>query len=278
MKDKIEKNLYFIRHFGIKIRDDHVASFAAHAALFMVMSIFPLTMFLFTFIRRLPLELDILIQYIDRYMPEVIQPLSRTILSEVYKESAGSFTLLTLFITLYCASKGFYAIRLGLNAVYGIRETRHYFWNYCIAILYVIVFVIMIILTFVLVVFGERIVDAFLLLLPQYFRFEILIHIARYAVAFTILTVFFLLLYLNVPNRKSKVQYEIFGACFTTIGWTVYSYAFSFYIAHLANYSITYGSLATMIVFLMWFYFSMYILFLGAELNVMMSGSKYQKK
>ena len=128
----------------------------------------------------------------------------------------------------------------------------------------------MLFMTFVIVVLGEEIVDALLLLLPQFFPFELLIHIGRFFVMFIILSFFFLVMYLNIPNRKSQVKRELPGAIFTTLGWMLYSYAFSFYISHLANYTVTYGSLATMIIFMVWFYSSMYILFLGAECNVVL--------
>jgi membrane protein len=77
---------------------------------------------------------------------------------------------------------------------------------------------------------------------------------------------FFLLVYMNVPNRKSKVRYELPGAIFSTIVWMVYSWAFSFYISNYANYSVTYGSLATIVIFILWLYVTMNIVFVGAEI------------
>jgi membrane protein len=75
---------------------------------------------------------------------------------------------------------------------------------------------------------------------------------------------------MNVPNRKSKIRYEIPGAVFSTIVWLVYSWAFSFYISNFANYSATYGSLATIVIFILWLYWTMNIVFVGAEINVVL--------
>lgn len=270
IKTKIMKLIRMGRCLGLKIRYDYVSSFSAHAALFMIMSLFPLTMFLATFIRRLPFSVERVGICLQQYVPETISPLTKQILKEVYSDSRESLTWITLLVTIFCASKGFYAVRQGLNAVYGIRETRNVILRYVIAIVYVIVFVCMIVLTFIILVLGEELVNLILFMLPQFFRFEFLIHIGRFLVAFFILTFFFLVMYLNIPNRKSKIRYELPGALFTTLGWTGFSYAFSYYISHLANYSVTYGSLATMIIFMVWFYSSMYILFLGAECNVIL--------
>jgi membrane protein len=73
-----------------------------------------------------------------------------------------------------------------------------------------------------------------------------------------------------VPNRKSKLRYELPGAVFSTIVWMVYSWAFSFYISNYANYSVTYGSLATIVIFILWLYVTMNIVFIGAEINVVL--------
>jgi membrane protein len=81
---------------------------------------------------------------------------------------------------------------------------------------------------------------------------------------------FFMLVYMNVPNRKSKVRYEMPGAVFSTVVWLVYSWAFSFYISNFANYSATYGSLATIVIFMLWLYWTMNIVFVGAEINVVL--------
>jgi membrane protein len=75
---------------------------------------------------------------------------------------------------------------------------------------------------------------------------------------------------MHVPNRKSKVRYEMPGAIFSTIVWLVYSWAFSFYISNYANYSVTYGSLATIVIFILWLYGTMNIVFVGAEINVVL--------
>lgn len=269
-KDVTEKLIQIVKRLRVKVQEDYLASFSAYAALFIIMSLFPLIMFLSTFIKRLPFGMEKMSMYVDQYIPGMVKPLVNQIISEVYYIDTSNLKWITLLVTIFCASKGFYAIRQGMNVVYGIRESRNIVARYVIASVYVVIFVLMLFMTFVIVVLGEEIVDALLLLLPQFFPFELLIHIGRFFVMFIILSFFFLVMYLNIPNRKSQVKRELPGAIFTTLGWMLYSYAFSFYISHLANYTVTYGSLATMIIFMVWFYSSMYILFLGAECNVVL--------
>jgi membrane protein len=87
-------------------------------------------------------------------------------------------------------------------------------------------------------------------------------------VGLIILLVFFLIIYVVIPNRKTKVMNELPGAMVCAGGWMGFSYAFSYYIDH-SNYSSMYGSLTTIVLFMLWMYFCMYILFIGAEINLM---------
>ena len=48
-------------------------------------------------------------------------------------------------------------------------------------------------------------------------------------------------LYIVVPNRKSRIKYELPGAIFTALGWTIFSYVFSIYVAMSTGFAITYG-------------------------------------
>ncbi len=122
----------------------------------------------------------------------------------------------------------------------------------------------------VLIVLGNHIFDWLIQLIPGLVVFTNLFRYGKYLCMIVFLIIFFLLIYMNVPNRKSKIRYEIFGALFSTAVWLVYSWAFSFYISNFANYSVTYGSLATVVIFILWLYGTMNIIFVGAEMNVVL--------
>ena len=93
----------------------------------------------------------------------------------------------------------------------------------------------------------------------------------RSLVTMAILTLFFLLLYIALPNRKSNIFRELPGAIITAGGWLGFSFLFSFYIDHMGNFSYTYGSVAALAICMLWLYFCMYILFIGAEINMVLS-------
>ena len=61
------------------------------------------------------------------------------------------------------------------------------------------------------------------------------------------------------------------GAMISATGWVSFSILFSFFIDNFSNYSKLYGSLAAVMVLLLWMYVCMYIMFIGAEINFILS-------
>lgn len=265
------KNIYEIAYsFVRKIKYDHVSSFAGHAALFLLMSLFPMAMYCISMFQYLPIDTGRFTAYLLGVIPESFTPLLNQILAEAYAESTTMVKSFTVLGMLFCASKGVYAVIIGMNAVYGIRETRGTVLLYILAVVYMVVFFAAMGLMMVLIVLGNEIYNWLVGFIPGMAVFRTWFQYGKYLCMLVFLILFFLLVYMNVPNRKSRLRYEFFGALFSTIAWLVYSWAFSFYISNYANYSITYGSLATIVVFILWLYGTMNIIFVGAEINVVL--------
>lgn len=234
--------------FITKVKYDHVSSFAGHAALFLLMSLFPMAMFCISMFSYLPIDTVRFTQYLINIIPEGFTPLLNQILEEAYAESTTMMKSFTIIVMLFCASKGVYAVIIGMNAVYGIRETRSTPLLYALAVSYVVILFAAIGLMMVLIVLGNNIFNWLLQFVPGLSVFSSLFRYGKYLCMLVVLIIFFLLIYMNVPNRRSKIRYEFFGALFSTIAWLVFSWAFSFYISNFGNYSVTYGSLATVVV------------------------------
>ena len=265
------KTIYQIGYsFVRKVKFDHVSSFAGHAALFLLMSIFPMAMFCISIFSYLPIDIGRLTQYLLTIIPEGSLPLVNQILAEAYAGSTTIMTSFTMLVMLFCASKGVYAVIIGMNAVYGIRETRGTMLLYALAAAYVVIFFAAIGLMMILIVLGNNIFNWLLQFVPGMIAFDRLFRYGKYLCMLVFLLVFFLLVYMNVPDRSSKIRYEFFGALFSTVAWLAYSWAFSYYISNFANYSVTYGSLATVVIFILWLYGTMNIVFVGAEINVVL--------
>ena len=76
------------------------------------------------------------------------------------------------------------------------------------------------------------------------------------------------LLYRFGPSRAApRWQWVAPGAILATVLWLVVSVLFSFYVGHLSSYDAMYGSIGAVVGVMMWFYVTVYVVLLGAELN-----------
>ena len=75
------------------------------------------------------------------------------------------------------------------------------------------------------------------------------------------------LIYIIAPSTEVKSQDTTKGALFTTIGWTLATFIFSFYLKYFAHYDIIYGNLSSIIILMMWLYMIAYIFVLGLAIN-----------
>ncbi len=81
-------------------------------------------------------------------------------------------------------------------------------------------------------------------------------------------TLSLMIVYRIGPSRQAaRWRWLGWGSAFTALAWLVASGIFSFYIAHFADYNVTYGSLGAVIGFMLWIYVSVFVLLIGAELN-----------
>lgn len=262
------------RTFTAKLRDDSVSAFAAQAAFFIILSFFPFVMFLLTLLNYLPVSAEDLRVFASGIFPDTVSNLLNTIFSELVDKSSGAVLSVTVVAALWSASRGMLALVRGLNAVYQLKETRNYFLIRSVSILYTLGFAALLIVTLILLVFGNQLYGFIMEKLPVLGDLALFIMSLRFLVTAAILTLFFLLLYLIIPNRKSRFLQELPGAVLTTAGWLGFSFLFSFYIDNMKDYTYTYGSLTTLAVCMLWLYFCMYILFIGAEINMLLTTGK----
>ena len=69
------------------------------------------------------------------------------------------------------------------------------------------------------------------------------------------------------PDRAIPSYSVNGGAIFTTVGWILFTKLYSYYISHFANYSIFYGSLANIVILMVWVYFLSYVFVIGMAMN-----------
>jgi membrane protein len=90
----------------------------------------------------------------------------------------------------------------------------------------------------------------------------------RWVLMAALMVVALAVLYRYGPSRaRARFQWISPGAIGATILWLIGSIAFSLYVRYFGSYDKTFGSLGAVVILLMWFYISAYVVCLGAELN-----------
>lgn len=265
-----------IKRFLIKMESDHLSAYAAQSAYFVMLSSFPFFMMLFTLIQYTPLTKSDLLRTAVDIMPSNIDPLIISIIDEVYSKSSAIVSV-TALLAAWTAGKGVLAITKALNSVYDTLETRTYVILRFRAAVTMVGFVVAIVLSLVFIVFGNKL---FVFIAKQYPLFSDVTKVLNemkvvFVLAF--LVVLFWIMYRYLPDKKVPLFHQLPGAILAAVGWIAFSYGFSIYFDYSSGFSNMYGSLTTLIIVMLWLYSLMYIMLLGAEVNVIFGGSILKK-
>lgn len=261
----------FIMDFLRRLRDDHVSSFAAETTLFMVISFFPFLMFLLTLLEHLPVSSDALDLISRVFLPKQVRIQLIPHFAEHVNGNSGAMLATTAIAFLWAGSKGFLSLERGLNNVYSESETRNYFLRRLLSLASTLLFALFVVLVLVVFVFGNQIAEQIALYLPRIAPTALLIQSLRTMLGIIVLTILFATIFLATPNHRHhnlSFHTEFPGAVFSAVGWIVFSYLYSIYIDHMSNFSVIYGNLTAVVLCLLWLYICIYILFIGAEINV----------
>ncbi len=252
------------RDLESKMGKQNISAFAASTAFFFFLSLVPMLMLICTVLPYTPLTEENLLVGACGIIPEKIFPLLEQLIYDVYEKSAGVMSA-AIIVILWTAGKGMLALIRGLNAVGDVKETRNYVHVRAVATFYTMLMLIMVVISLLIMVFGNRLVDMLLYKIPKVqYLVAFLLHF-RFMAVWGILTFVFAAIYAFVPNGRLNFKEQIPGAAFSAVGWNVFSWGFSIYVDH-ADYSI-YGSLSIIILVMLWMYFCMYIIMVGAYLN-----------
>lgn len=250
------------------ISDDNITLYSAQVSFFMIISAIPFIMLIFMIAGQFIVVSDAdIIRFLDSSVPKSILPMMKFILEEILGKKMGSSISLSALALLWTASRSVVAVEKGLDSVYHSPKKRGFIAVNAYALFYTFAFLIVIVFSLVIMVFGNSIAamvsDAF----PLAKEFTDSVLSARAFISIVILTAFFASAYKFIPARKQKFKNQLPGAIFSASGWMIFSLVFSVYIDNFSNKSYVYGSLTAIVIMMLWIYFCMIILFMGGEIN-----------
>ena len=273
MKEKQNRIKRYVLRVMEVVNSHHTGAYAAQAAYFFVLSMIPIILLLLTMVQFTSLTKDYIMTAVLQAFPTTVEGLIESIVDQVYSQS-GTIIPITLLVALWSAGRGVLSITTGLNCIYESRETRNYIYLRIRASLYTVIFLIAIILSLVLSVFGNRIAVMLNEHFPVLIRLTDLVIRCRTLITLCVLTLFWDLVYKYLPNRKNigktTMKKQLPGAIFTACAWQVISFVFSIYLDIFTGFTTMYGSLTMIILIMLWLYMCMYVILLGGEVNALL--------
>lgn len=262
-----KKLISLIKYFARKIDAHKMGAYSAEGAFYMTISIFPFIILLLSLVRFLPFEHEQMFNFMAGMLPDEVDKFLEDFIDGITTNTSNTITIISAAGLLWSSSKGVYSVIGGLNSINEVRETRNYFKVKFLSLFYTLSFILTIVITFVLLVFGNRIV----VFAESKFPYTAVIFILmslRYLIGFCLLILFFSFIYKFLPAKKQRFSKQMPGAIVASVGWIAFSIIFSFYIDNFSSYATVYGSLTAVVLLMLWLYSCMSILFLGGEINL----------
>ncbi len=271
-KVKDKKAFTFFDKLIYRVLDHDTLSYGGSLTYFLILSIFP---FLISLINAINfsgiLDPEYLYGLLD-VLPGEIQEIIRNFLNELHMSSSGSFLTISFVAGLFTASTAVFKLMKIINQSYGFVESRGFLAQRLMALFFTLALILMIFLLVLTQIFGQIIyVNIMSYLGIENASFDKIWSIAKNAIPLAYMLVTFVLLYKFSPSKSREnmitIKSVLPGSIFATLGLIIASSGFNFYVSSFGKYSITYGSLGGIIVFLIWLYLLSTITLVGAEIN-----------
>jgi len=245
---------------------------AAGVAYYAILSIFPLLLGLIAvfgfFLPSVNLQ-DALLNFVSKNLPGATDILRQNIVSIV--KQRGAMGVLSIVVLFWSANGMFDATSVAINRAWNIRRYRPFFIRkaselgmaFGTGILFLFSLGTSAIISILRRVLNLPVADL------------IIVNVGSRLVAFLLILAVFLLLYKLIPNTRTYWRYVWPGALLAAILFEIARTLFVFYLENFANYQLIYGSIASIIVLLVWIYYSAFIMILGAEFTFQYGRMRY---
>ncbi len=247
-------------------------SSAAQVAFYFSFALFPLLLFLISLFGMVLSSADDLrgelFFYLRQIMPASAYELVQTTIKEVTENSSGGKLTLGFFIALWSASAGVDSIRVALNSVYNLVETRDWWKTKLLSLAFTVVIAILVSIALAIVFYGWKFISLALSTLSLPVPSPFFLTIIQWVTILIVLLIVFGLLYNYIPNHTPfKWVWITPGAVVGIILWLLLSNGFRLYLNYFNTYDKTYGSLGAVIILMLWLFLTALVILIGGLIN-----------
>jgi YihY family inner membrane protein len=253
-----------------EFKTDNLKDWAAALTYYSVLSIFPALLVLVSLLDLAGRStMQTLLDNLGQVAPGSVNQVLRGAIDNLQHThaSAGVVALAGLAAALWSASSYIAAFMRASNAIYDVPEGRPVWKTLPIRVGVTVVVMVLLAVSAVAVAVSGGLADRIGRLLGIGSAAVTAWNIAKWPVLLLLVSFLFALLYWASPNAKQGFRWVSPGGILAVVVWVLASAAFALYVANFGAYNKTYGSLASVIIFLVWLWLSNTAILLGAELN-----------
>ena len=266
---------WLLRRSVVAAFDDNCFSIAKGAAYSALLSFFPVLTSAATLLVQT--RAQFVSNTLEGFLSEIVPPGSEDLVIQQFRVTgARPMTVLVAagLVSLWAASSVIKSLIEGFQAAYRVPRNRGFWQQSRVATALVLLAAIPLLAASLLILFGGQIdrvvlnwmkVDPFFN--PLDWLWRLLSRLASYSVAFGTTVLVTALLYYFGPYRKQRWHFVWPGAMLATALWLAATSGFGWYVRHVANYNVMYGSIGTGIALLVWMYLLAAIAMIGCEFN-----------
>ncbi|MEO6503663.1 MAG: YihY/virulence factor BrkB family protein [Jatrophihabitantaceae bacterium] len=212
---------------------------------------------------------DKLVENIGSLTPGGVRSVLEQIMDSIQsRNSAGLAALIGLLVAWWSASSYVAAFMRASNAIYEMGEGRPIWKIIPLRLLITLAMAVLGVLAAVIVVFSGPLAERVGQAIGVGDTGLLIWSIAKWPVLIVIVSVMLAVLYYAAPNVKQPgIQWISPGGVLAVLIWIIASAGFAFYVSNFGSYNKTYGSLASVIIFLIWLWITNIAILLGAEFN-----------
>jgi membrane protein len=201
--------------------------------------------------------------------PETVDAVTSALDSaQSQRSTAITALVIGLALSLNAASGAFGAVGRALNRAWRVDEGRGFVGRKANDLLWTLVVIVLVLITFVLIFLGGGLASDVLGLLGLGETAADIWRFARWPAALLSAMLIYAVVYYAAPNVEvRRFQWITPGAVFGVLTWIVASALFFVYVSNFSSYSATYGAFAAIVILLVWLWLTNVVLLFGAELN-----------
>lgn len=199
--------------------------------------------------------------------PAAAEGIVSTVVAESYTKSGTAVISIAAIASLWAASMGVHSLTKGIDRIYNSDKPKSIIRLRLKSMIYTLAVFAVLIFWLGIFVFGDTISRVIVRELPWAEGIVNVLGKLENLWTFLVLFFFLLVMYTIIPNRKLRVIAQIPGTLISTVGCMGISKLFAHYYEDLLGFSSVYGGLTILVFFMLWLFFCLYSLFIGAEVN-----------